>query len=234
MLALDVVYQIIRNEVPIALSNYAWQKAILHGFFRSDASGLGLTYADRNEQVNEPRYIDEAGYDCGVRIPSSYLISDLLSRYFHECQESDNPWNEVTFIMDRESNIEHSFVMNYQRVFQQKITSINTAASGLAERVYEHLSGVLPDNTVWEAGSATLNVREGKVSASYRISIGGVPQTQPLKLDGWERKMWLEYYNWIDSGELKGHFPAWNTIKIQLPFEESDFNLERDVMYLVK
>jgi hypothetical protein len=235
MSVVERINLILKTEVPIALNGFPWIKAYCLATFNSATGGaFSVSYYDAHSELKIPFY-PEDGLQKIREIHSERTVRKLFTDYYIECQQASEPWNEATFIMDREGNIEHSFVMNYQRVFQRKIDMIHTAASGLAERVYEHLSGVLPDDTVWEAGSAMLTVREGKVAFSYSITIGGIPQTQPIKLEGWERKMWLEYYTLVKEGELKGHFPAWNTILFKLPFEESDFYRdEQNIRYEVQ
>jgi hypothetical protein len=232
MSVLNKIEAILRVEMVSTLSGFEWVQAYYTGKF--DAPKIGssaLSYLNEHLELSRPFYID-GDMERVYRIPRYREVHTLLSEYYIECQQSGTPWNEAKFIMDREGNIEHSFVMNWQRVFQDKIDMIHTAASGLAELVYEHLSNVLPDDSVWEAGSALLTVREGKVAFSYSITIGGVPQTQPLSTRF--PRMWLEYYTLVNEGELKGHFPAWNTILLDLPFEESDFDLDRHVRYEVQ
>jgi hypothetical protein len=232
MMIIEKINAILRDEITPALADFEWVKARYSGVYDSSASfGTGISYFDVSMVLQIP-YYEYRGLQDVKELPSRRILSSLLSEYYTECQQSGNPWNEATFIMDREGNIEHSFVMNYQRVFQRKIDMIHTAASGLAELVYEHLSNVLPDDSVWEAGSAMLTVREGKVAFSYSITIGGVPQTQSLSTRF--PRMWLEYYTLVNEGELKGHFPAWNTILFELPFEESDFDLDSHIRYEVQ
>ncbi|MBO0950681.1 hypothetical protein [Fibrella forsythiae] len=238
---MDIVEQVAKTfaeEAPIALEGYNWVKAMLHGYYTPTGYGMGLVF------INPEGIRDSAWYDvefCGEpyretkELNSKSELNNLVFEYFKHCRKEGNHWNEVTFTLDRQGFVEHEFYMNVQRDFERKIDLVKTAVSGIAELVYEQLAEKRYASEKWENATAKLVVKDGNVTVSYTRTSNG--KTNKYKLPAsvfCSQKMWLRYHEMTNNGELKGHFPPWNTILMQLPYQEIEFDEEDCACYIVE